>query len=169
MSASRSAWVVVGVCGAAAGVTLAVGAVGLVQAIALSTPTDGSDIAAAVPMGDVTARHRAQLDGRSPFFVPGAPPPPPPPSPPPPPPAPPPPPPAPPPPPSSYGGPDVVAVVHDRVLFKDKDWLAVGEQDGDLEVLESLAPWSIKVKWKGVAFDVPLLTRDEIVIPKDEG
>lgn len=169
MSASRSTWLLVGVCGAAASVTLAVGAIALVRAVTLSTPSDGSDIAAASPMGDVTGRHRAQLDGRSPFFVPGAPPPPPPPAPPPPPPAPPPPPPAPPPPPSSYGGPEVVAVALDRVLFKGRDWLVVGEEDGELEVLESLAPWAIKVRWKGVEFDVPLLTRDRVVMPKDDG
>ena len=79
MSARRSAWVLVGVAGAAASVALAYSVVGMAQAVLLSPPSDGSDSAAAPEMGDVTARHRAQLDGRSPFFVPGAPPPPPPP------------------------------------------------------------------------------------------
>ena len=60
-------------------------------------------------------------------------------------------------------------MVNGRVLFEDQDWLAVGEAEGDLEVLESLAPWSIRVRWKGVEFDVPLFERDQTVIPRDEG
>ncbi|MFI4882844.1 MAG: hypothetical protein ACIAQU_09705 [Phycisphaerales bacterium JB064] len=170
MTAPTSAWVLVGLAGAAAGVTLAISAANVAQSAMLSSPAEGSTIGETTEMGDVTATYRAQLDGRSPFFVPGAPPPPPPPPPPVSPPAPPPPPPAPPPPPSSYGGPKVVAVVNEQVLFDNKKWIGVGETEGeDLEVLEASAPWSIRVRWKGIEFDVPLLSRDRVVIPKTEG
>lgn len=171
MSAPTSAWVLVGAAGAAAGVALIVGLGGVARSAALSIPPSVAEGAAERELGDVTARFRKQLDGRSPFFVPGAPPPPPPPPPPPAPPAPPPPPPAPPPAPSSYGGPKVVAVVNGRVLFADKTSLEIGEGDGDdLRVLEAAAPWSIRVLWKGIEFDVPLMGRDRLVLPHgDDG
>ncbi|MEQ8843992.1 MAG: hypothetical protein RIB58_03980 [Phycisphaerales bacterium] len=169
MSAPRSAWILVGAAGAAAGVAMLVSLAGIARSMAQSLPQGSSLVGDTQEMGDVTAGYRAQLDGRSPFFVPGAPPPPPPPAPPPAPPAPPPPPPAPPPPPSSYGGPKVVAVVNDRVLFDNKDWLGIGEESGELEVLGASAPWSIRVRWKDVEFDVPLLERDRVVFPPEEG
>lgn len=170
MNAPTSAWVLVGLAGTAAGVALAVGAASVVGSAMLAPPADASTIGETTEMGDVTATYRSQLDGRSPFFVPGAPPPPPPPAPPPAPPPPPPPPPAPPPAPSTYAGPKVVAVVNEQVLFDNKKWIGVGESESaDLEVLEASAPWSIRVRWKGVEFDVPLLGRDRVVIPKTEG
>ncbi|UYV11565.1 MAG: hypothetical protein NCW75_09650 [Phycisphaera sp.] len=169
MIAPRSAWILVGAAGTAAGVALVVGLGGVAQSAMLSLPSDDPIANEATELGDVTAAYRAQLDGRSPFFVPGAPPPPPPPPPPPASPPPPPPPPSPPPAPSSYGGPDVVAVVNGSVLFDDKRMLSVGDgEDDGLQVLEASAPWSIKVLWKGIEFDVPLMDRDRIVIPRDE-
>lgn len=166
MNAPTSAWVLVGAAGAAAGVAIVIGLGRLAQSAMLSLPTVDSMVGERTELGDVTAGYRAQLDGRSPFFVPGAPPPPPPPAAPPAPPAPPPPPPAPPPAPSSYGGPGVVAVVNGSVLFADKRMLAIGDDaNEELQVLEASAPWSIRVRWKGVEFDVPLLRRDGIVVP----
>lgn len=159
----------VGAAGAAAGVAVIIAVAGVAQSAALSLPAIDASDRGGNELGDVTAAYRAQLDGRSPFFVPGAPPPPPPPAPPPAPPPPPAAPPAPPPPPSTYGGPKVVAVVNDRVVFADKRTLVVGENESeDLRVLDSSAPWSIRVLWKGVEFDVPLLGRDRIVIPQSE-
>lgn len=171
MSAPTSAWVLVGACGVAAGTAMVLGLGGIARSATLSLPSVESEVASPTELGDVTARYRAQLDGRSPFFVPGAPPPPPPPPPPPAPPPPPTPPPAPPPVPSSYGGPKIVAVVNGRVLFDNKTSLAVGEgSDDELRVLESAAPWSIRVMWQGIEFDVPLMGRDRVVIPnRDDG
>ncbi|MCW5756132.1 MAG: hypothetical protein KIT54_02745 [Phycisphaeraceae bacterium] len=169
MNAPIQAWVLTGVAGAAAGVALVVAVSGLAQSAMVSLPASESIIGEQREPPDPTGRFRAQLDGRSPFYVPSPPPPPPPPAPPPPPPPPPAPPPAPPPPPSTYGGPKVVAVVHDRVLFADKRWVSVGEgKDDDLVVLEASAPWSIRVRWKGIEFDVPLLPRDRLVLPTDK-
>lgn len=166
MNAPTTAWVLVGAAGVAASVALIASLGGIAQTATLSLPPAETDVGTGSDLGDVTARHRAQLDGRSPFFVPGAPPPPPPPPPPASPPAPPPPPPAPPPPPSSYGGPKVVAFVNGQVLFEDKTSLAVGEGEADeLRVLEASAPWSIRVMWKGIEFDVPLMDRDRTVMP----
>ncbi|MEQ9094837.1 MAG: hypothetical protein RIE32_01085 [Phycisphaerales bacterium] len=166
MSAPTSAWVLVGAAGVAASVALIVGLGGIARSATLSLPEADAGVGATNELGDVTARYRAQLDGRSPFFVPGAPPPPLPPPPPPPPPAPPPPPPSPPPAPSTYGGPKVVAFVNGQVLFDDKTILAVGEgNDDNLRVLEASAPWSIRVMWRGIEFDVPLMGRDRVVIP----
>lgn len=53
-----------------------------------------------------------------------------------------------------------------QVLFDNKTSLAVGEGEADeLRVLEASAPWSIRVMWKGIEFDVPLMARDRVVIP----
>lgn len=100
--------------------------------------------------------------GRSAFFVPPAPVPPPPP---------PPPPrepvvderprdPGPPPPPSSYGGPKIAYVWDDRVTFEnDMTLTAGGEGESGVEVLETNLPWSVKVRWREVEFDVQLFER----------
>jgi hypothetical protein len=59
--------------------------------------------------------------------------------------------------------------VNDTVLFDNKSMLAVGDtSNDDLRVLESSAPWSIRVLWKGIEFDVPLMQRDRIVLPPSE-
>jgi len=96
---------------------------------------------------------RAQLDGRSMFFVPPAPPAP-----------------APtegavvdrgpPPPPSSYAGPRIVAIVGSTVWFDNGDTVAAGaEPVGGLSVVSVSPPWSARVLWRGVEFDVPLFDR----------
>lgn len=164
------AWAIVGVSGLAAGVTLAWGAASLVRdAVLVGGGVPAATAGGQAVAGSVTADQRARLDGRSPFFVPSAPPPPPPPPPPPAPPAPapaPPPPPAPPPAPGSYGGPAIVGVANDVVWFEDNLRLVVGGPgEGELAVLASAAPWSVRVRWKGVEFDVPILPRDAIVLP----
>jgi len=100
--------------------------------------------------------------GRSAFFVPPAPVPPPPP---------PPPPrdpvetppardPGPPPPPSSYGGPKIAYVWDNQVTFEnDMTLTAGGEGESGVEVLETNLPWSVKVRWREVEFDVQLFER----------
>jgi len=111
---------------------------------------------------------RAQIRGRSLFFIPPEPPPPPPPEPepqpereekePP------------PPPPARYTGPQPVAVVFDQVWFKDGRKLRVGEAEGDLEVVDNEnAPWSATLRWKGVEFDVTLLERTTDRLLRDVG
>lgn len=166
MKAPPTAWLLVGASGAAVGVAMVLGISGLAQTAMVGLPAEESLVGNDREPPDPTGRFLAQLDGRSPFFVPSPPPPPPPPvvAPPPPPPVSPP---APPPPPSTYGGPGVIAVVNDQVLFADKRWVPVGEgADDDLVVLEATAPWSIRVRWKGIEFDVPLLARDKVVLPE---
>jgi len=107
----------------------------------------------------------AQIDGRSFFFIPPEPPAKPKPKPKPeerkePPPA---------PAPSRYGGPDVIAVVFDQVWFKDGKKIRVGETDGDIEVLEnSSAPWSVRLRWKGIEFDVEIFERTATKLLGDE-
>lgn len=102
---------------------------------------------------------RAQIQGRSLFFIPPEPPPKPEPRPepkpqeeekePPP-----------PPPPARYTGPEPIAVVFDQVWFKDGLKLRVGDTEGDLQVIDSeTAPWSVTLRWKGVEFNVTLLER----------
>lgn len=95
----------------------------------------------------------AQVSGRSMFFVPLEPPPPPRA--------------APvrlaerePPPPARYEGPRIIAMVHDRVWFEDGRRLVVGgEADNGLRVVATLAPWSAKIEWRGVEFDVDFIRR----------
>jgi hypothetical protein len=104
-------------------------------------------------------RYLAQINGRSLFIVPGAP-------------EPAPPPvvamqeegPRTPPPPSEYGGPAIIAMVHDTVWFEDGKRLRPGDgAEGDLEVLRVGAPWEAQVRWKGVEFTVRLFDRDRVV------
>ena len=96
--------------------------------------------------------HLAQIDGRSMFFIPAAPPP---------------------PPraaaveddkparaPTRYDGPAIIAMINGAVWFADGRRLEVGgEADASLRVLSQNGPWSAKVVWQGVEFDVPLFER----------
>ena len=68
----------------------------------------------------------------------------------------------PPPPPSSYGGPGMVAMLSDSVWFANGKRLKVGEKDGDLEVAGLVPPWTAKLNWKGVPFDVTLFERSKL-------
>ncbi len=119
-------------------------------------------------------RDATRFTNRSAFFVPPAPIPPPPP---------PPPPrdeeedpepvvPREPPPPSRYGGPSIAYVWDDRVTFEnDMTLTAGGEGQSGVEVLSTNLPWSVKVRWRGVEFDVQLFERttsDFLVKPEDE-
>ncbi|MGE3107604.1 MAG: hypothetical protein AB7O77_04525 [Phycisphaerales bacterium] len=111
-------------------------------------------------------RDAGQVDGRSLFFIPPPPPPKPPPNPPPPPLGDPPKPPPTPPPPRTYGGPKIIGAAIDSVWFDNgKRLTAGGEADGDLRVIEiQQVPWSAKLEWKGIVFDVPFIARDSVVI-----
>ncbi len=112
--------------------------------------------------------------GRSVFFVPPAPVPPPPPPPPPrepvertPPPDP-----GPPPAPSVYGGPKIAFVWNDQVTFENDMTLTVGgEGQSGVEVLSTNLPWSVKLRWREVEFDVQLFertTQNFLVQPEDD-
>lgn len=124
--------------------------------------------------GSELERDTRRFTNRSAFFVPPAPIPPPPP---------PPPPreveeepepvvPREPPPPSRYGGPEIAYVWDDRVTFENDMTLTVGgEGQSGVEVLSTNLPWSVKVRWRGVEFDVQLFERttsDFLVQPEDE-
>lgn len=104
--------------------------------------------------------------GRSMFFIPFAPPPPPPPPPPPREPSPPPPP---PPPPSRYGGPKVVAMLGDAVWFESGEIVATGDEADGVRVIAVSPPWSARLEWKGVEFDVPLFNRNTSRFLEPEG
>ena len=77
-----------------------------------------------------------------------------------------------PPPPSRYGGPSIAYVWDDRVTFEnDMTLTAGGEGQSGVEVLSTNLPWSVKVRWRGVEFDVQLFERttsDFLVKPEDE-
>lgn len=68
----------------------------------------------------------------------------------------------PPPPPSTYGGPSVVAMLSDVVWFSNGRKLKVGEKHDDLEVVALAPPWSSRLKWKGVEFDVGFFERSRL-------
>lgn len=62
--------------------------------------------------------------------------------------------------PTTYGGPKILAMVNDKVWFDDSSSLVSGgEGRGDLKVLGINGPWSAKIAWRGVEFDVPLFDR----------
>ena len=65
--------------------------------------------------------------------------------------------------PTHYSGPSVIAMINNRVWFSDGSRLAPGEHHDDLEVVGLSPPWSAKVRWQGVEFDVGLFERDSVV------
>jgi hypothetical protein len=67
--------------------------------------------------------------------------------------------------PTRYGGPEIIALVGDAVWFDNDMRLAVGEQQGDLEVVAVRAPWHATLRWKGGEFVEPLFDRAESAIP----
>jgi hypothetical protein len=105
----------------------------------------------------------AQVDGRSPFFVP----------------APPPPPPAiarstipgddaPPPQPARYAGPALVALIGAEAWFADGRRLSAGAPEDDgLALLALDPPWSATVRWRGAEFTIGLFERDAVVLAGD--
>lgn len=95
----------------------------------------------------------AQVNGRSMFFIPGAP-------------APPPPPPEEdsepeaPAPPSKYGGPAVIAMINGVVWFDNGTRLRSDEAaSGGLRVVSINSPWGARIEWSGQEWDVPLFDR----------
>ncbi len=177
MSALIQVWNVLGVPGrVAAGLCvggvalLAPGVVGVAKSALEPAPTaivDAADLKQRREKYEATlAGWSKQIDGRTLFFRPAKPPPPPePPAPepenkePPP-----------PPPPATYGGPAVVAIVNGEVWFNDGTKRKVGAAaEGGLVVIAiQEVPWSVKVKWNEVEFDVPMFARDTTVIPPPE-
>ncbi|MFG0284811.1 MAG: hypothetical protein ACF8R7_10360 [Phycisphaerales bacterium JB039] len=146
-----------------AGVALVVlwGAWRLVAAALMATGA-GGQMEEADARGPDLAIAQSRIDGRSLFFIPG--PPPPPPQPPPPPDGDPPPPP-PDPKPTRYGGPEIVALVNDTVWLEGGETLGLEESADGVTVLAVNAPWSARLLWREVEFDVSLFGRDEVVYP----
>jgi len=100
-----------------------------------------------------TAKQVRQLEGRAMFLIPAPP-------------APPPPPPPeetpdrPPPPPSRYGGPAIIAMLGGSVWFEDGRVLAEGGRaERGLRVVSTSPPWTARLEWNGVEFDVTLFER----------
>ncbi|MCA9298086.1 MAG: hypothetical protein KDA28_03410 [Phycisphaerales bacterium] len=106
---------------------------------------------------------RNEIDGRSVFFVPRRPDPPPPPvverrdteD-------------RPPSVPTRYGGPAVVAMMNGAVWFANGERLEPGQEAAGVRVIETKAPWSVRLEWSGGEFDVDLFRRDGVVFPKKE-
>jgi hypothetical protein len=70
------------------------------------------------------------------------------------------------PPPARYGGPSIIGMANDTIWFSDKRHMIVGgEAVGDLRVLSTDGAWQVRVEWKGVAFEVPFLKRDGVILP----
>ncbi len=70
------------------------------------------------------------------------------------------------PPPARYGGPSIVGMANDTIWFSDKRHMTVGgEAVGDLRVVSTNGAWQVMVEWKGIAFEVPFLTRDGLILP----
>jgi hypothetical protein len=102
-------------------------------------------------------RFKAQVDGRSLFYIP----------------------PRPPPPridpvvdntpreapkPTRYGGPSIIAMVNGAVMFSDGQRVKIGESGRNVKVVSISAPWSARLEWQGVEFDVELFQRDSAVV-----
>lgn len=67
--------------------------------------------------------------------------------------------------PTRYGGPGLIGMMSDIAWFEGGRRLSVGgPADGDSRLIALKAPWAAVVEWKGVEFEVPLFTRDAVII-----
>ena len=107
---------------------------------------------------EALAAHGSQVNGRSLFFVPPRPRPP-----------------RPevvvdtsprePPKPTRYGGPAITALVNNQVWFNAGQRVRLGESGRGVKIVSMNAPWSARIEWQGVEFDVDLFQRDSVVTP----
>ena len=67
--------------------------------------------------------------------------------------------------PSRYGGPAIIAMVNGSVLFADGQRVRMGESGRGVKVVSLSVPWSAKVEWEGIEFDVELFQRDSTIRP----
>lgn len=66
----------------------------------------------------------------------------------------------PPPKPTRYGGPNVIAVVNNSVWIASGTMIPVGDEAEGVRVVSvEDAPWSVRLEWREVEFDVPLFER----------
>ena len=66
----------------------------------------------------------------------------------------------PPPRPTRYGGPDVIAAINGAVWFEGDRVVRVGQEGGGVRVLSvEDAPWTVRLAWRGVEFDVEIFER----------
>jgi hypothetical protein len=73
-------------------------------------------------------------------------------------------------PPSRYGGPAIMGMVNNAVWFTDGTQMRVGDPvKSDLSVVDlSNAPWTAKLRWKEIDFDVTFIERDGVIHPRPE-
>lgn len=73
--------------------------------------------------------------------------------------------------PTRYAGPDVIAVINGTVWFGNDRRIPVGEEEDGIKVMSVAdSPWSVKLEWRGVQFDVQVFERttDRFLV-KEEG
>jgi hypothetical protein len=59
--------------------------------------------------------------------------------------------------PTRYGGPDPIAIIYNTVWFSDSSMVAVGKERSGIRVVSvDGAPWSVRLRWREVEFDVPI-------------
>lgn len=62
--------------------------------------------------------------------------------------------------PTRYGGPAVIAVVNNSVWIASGEMIGIGEEAEGVRVVNvDDAPWSVRLEWREVEFDVPLFER----------
>lgn len=68
-----------------------------------------------------------------------------------------------PPKPTRYGGPAITAMVNNQVWFNDGQRVPLGQSGRGVKVVSMNAPWSARIEWQGVEFEVDLFQRDQVV------
>jgi len=75
--------------------------------------------------------------------------------------------------PSRYAGPDPIAVINNAVWFSDSTVVAVGKERSGVRVVSvDDAPWSVRLRWREVEFDVPIFentTQSFLTKPESRG
>ncbi len=71
------------------------------------------------------------------------------------------------PPPRTYGGPRLIGLVgsegalFDKPIVGDKQYIAIGQKGGQVEIISIMQPWQARVRWAGGEFDLNLFDRLE--------
>lgn len=65
--------------------------------------------------------------------------------------------------PTRYAGPSIIAMINGAVWFADGQRIEPGKDGRGVTVVSLNAPWSARILWQGVEFDVGLFERDSVV------
>ncbi len=74
--------------------------------------------------------------------------------------------------PRRYEGPDILAAINGRIVLEDESVIALGEEVSGVRLVHlDDVPWTVRVEWRGVEFDVQIFenTTNRFLSPTRDG